>query len=385
MNRSLDRRFPSVADIEKAALRRLPRFIGDYIRCGIGRGGGVRRNREALEAIELQPRYAIDAGHIDTSTTLCGRGYEAPFAVAPVGLGGIAWPGASEALAVAAAHHRIPFTTATYGLSSLERLRAIGGDYTWFQLYRPNLPDVETDLVDRARAAGYEVLVVTVDVPTPTRRDHDIRNGFSIPPGFDLSTLIDILSHPRWALAYAAHTWRHGRPGFENVARYAPAGVGTAESMQFIGSLTVGHITPEIIATLRRSWSGTLMVKGVLDPADAIAYRNAGADAIVVSNHGGRQLEAAPASATMLPLVRAALGEDFPLLVDGGVRTGLDICRMLALGADFVLLGRPFYYAVAAMGLAGADHVMRLLKAEFAATMGQLGCTSIADLPGRLR
>ena len=384
MDPKLDSRFPSVADIEAAALRRLPRLVGDYIRCGMGRGGCVRRNRDVLKSINLLPRYAVDVATVSTRCEFLGRRYAAPFGVAPVGFGGLAWPGAQDALAAAAGVNELPFTLATYGLSSLETIRELGSDYTWFQLYRPNIREIESDLLTRARSAGYDVLIVTVDVPYPTRRDHDLRNGFSLPPRFDLSTVLDIARHPRWATVYALNTLHHGLPRFEVIERYVPPGLDTGESLVFLSNLTRGHITPEIVQTIRDDWSGSLVIKGVLAPDDALAYRDAGADALVVSNHGGRQLEAAPATATMLPAVRAALGDEYPLLVDGGVRSGLDICRMLALGADFVLLGRPFYYALAAMGLSGAAHVMGLLKTELDCTMGQLGCTEIAALRERL-
>ena len=384
MNLKLDRRFPSVADIEAVALRRLPRFIREYIYCGMGRGGAVRRNRDALAAVELLPRYAIEVGCVTTKCQLLGRCYAAPFGVAPVGFGGLAWPGAQEALALAARDNKIPFTAATFALSSLEKIRESAGEYGWFQLYRPDTPEVETDLLERAGSAGYDTLVVTVDVPYAMRRDHDIRNGFSLPPAFDFFTVLDVLRHPRWGAAYALETLRNGLPRFENTDRYAQPGSSPEDALTFIANMTVGHVTPEVVGNLRAQWQGSLVIKGVLSPDDALAYRDAGADALIVSNHGGRQLEAAPSSVKMLPALRAAVGADYPLIADGGVRTGLDICRMLALGADFVLLGRPFYYAIAAMGHAGAEHIMALLKAELDCTMGQLGCTEIADLRDRL-
>ena len=322
MNPKLDRRFPSVADIEAAALRRLPRFIREYIYCGMGRGGAVRRNRDALAAIELLPRYAVDVGCVTTECQLLGRRYAAPFGVAPVGFGGLAWPGAQDALALAAQVNEIPFTAATFALSSLETIRESAGEYAWFQLYRPNNPDVETNLLERARSAGYDTLIVTVDVPYAMRRDHDIRNGFSLPPALDFFTLVDVLQHPRWGAAYALETLRNGLPRFENTERYTPPGASTEDALTFIANMTMGHVTPEAVQALRGQWPGSLLIKGVLSPDDALAYRDAGADAIIVSNHGGRQLEAAPASAKMLPEVRAAVGDDYPLIADGGVRTG---------------------------------------------------------------
>ena len=380
MDASLDRRFPCAADIERAALRRMPKFIRDYVFCGMGLGGGVRRNREALDAVRLMPRYLADADNIAFDTELFGQHYDAPFGVAPVGMGGLAWPRAAESLASAASRHNVPFAAATFTMASLESLRDHAQSCGWFQFYRPNIPEIEEDLLNRARTAGYDVLIVTVDVPSPMRRDHDIRNGFSVPPRFDLRTAFEIAACPAWAMAMAGS----GFPVFENLVRYVPAGLGRDAAMAFLSDLVIGHITPEILSDLRARWPGKLVVKGILDPDEALRCRDLGADGIIISNHGGRQLEAAPCASEMLPAIRAAVGADFPLIADGGVRTGLDICRMLALGADFVLMGRPFYYGVAAMGEKGADHIMALFKEELRCVMGQLGCATLPELKDRL-
>jgi L-lactate dehydrogenase (cytochrome) len=380
MDASLDRRFPSSADIERAALRRMPKFIRDYIFCGMGLGQAVRRNRKALDAVRLMPRYLVDADKVEIATTLFGQRYDAPFGVAPVGMGGLAWPGAADILATAANRHNLPFAAATFTTSSLENLHGKAQSRGWFQFYRPNIPEIAEDILSRAEATGYDVLIVTVDVPSPMRRDHDIRNGFSMPPHFSLRTGFELASCPAWSLAMA----RSGFPVFENVVPYIPAGLGKHDAMAFISDLVTGHITPEIIADLRARWPGTMVLKEILDPDEAMQCRDLGIDGLIVSNHGGRQLEAAPTASQMLPSIRAAVGPDFPLIADGGVRTGLDICRMLALGADFVLMGRPFYYAVAAMGDKGADHIMDLFKAELHCTMGQLGCASLPELRDRL-
>ena len=386
MRPDLDQRFPSIPDMERTALRRLPRFMGQYIEYGMGRGDGVRRNSDDLRDITLLPSYSCEVGEIVTETSFLGQNYAVPFGVAPVGLGGLAWPGAPETLAAAARLHRLPFTGATYSFAGLEELAQLAGEFGWFQLYRPSQPDIEADMLKRALDSGYKTLIVTVDVPGPVRRIQDIRNGFSLPPRFNLDTIVQLLTHPRWSLAVGLETLRNGFPHFANVARYMPkdSGSGSVHELHFTSNLTVGHISTAVFEGLRKAWPHNLIAKGVLDPKDACRYRELGADAIVVSNHGGRQLEAAPSSARMLPIIRDALGKDFPLLVDGGVRSGLDVCRMLALGADFVLLGRPFYYAMAAMGLVGAEHVMELLKQELVCTMDQLGCSEIDQLTSRL-
>ncbi len=376
----LDRRFPAFVDIERAAMRRMPKFVRDYIACGMGRGGGVAHNRSALDAVKLVPRYLVDADCVDTSCKLLGQSFAAPFGIAPVGLGGTAWAKATETLAAAARDENIPFGAATFALASLEKLRVMAGSCGWFQLYRPNQAAIEEDILRRAETAGYSTLIVTVDVPAPMRRDHDIRNGFSLPLQFNARTAWQIAQCPAWAWAML----RAGSPTFETLMPYVPSGHTRDQALRFMTDLTANHVTPAMLEDLRKRWNGNLIVKGILDIEDAKRCRDTGADGLILSNHGGRQMEAAPSAIDVLPDIRAALGKDFPLIADGGVRTGTDVCRMIAKGANFVLLGRPFYYAVAAMGAPGATHAVRVLKAELQCAMGQLGCRTVEALPDRL-
>jgi isopentenyl diphosphate isomerase/L-lactate dehydrogenase-like FMN-dependent dehydrogenase len=376
----LDQKYPCADDIERKALKRMPRFIRDYIACGMGKGAAVRRNRDELDKVMLCPRYLVDADQVSCEATLFGQPYDAPFGVAPVGMGGIAWPKAAESIAAAARKHNIPFNASTYTTTTLEKLHSQAGPCGWFQYYHPSDSDVADDLLNRAQTAGYDVLMVTVDIPFETRRDHDIRNGFAIPPRFGLSMLVDFATHPAWSLSMAMS----GIPTFENFTPYVPKGLNPLQTVEYLNNFVVGHITPEILKGIRDKWPGKLVVKGILSPEDAILSKKIGADGIVISNHGGRQLEASPTSTQMLPTIRTAVGADYPLIADGGVRTGMDICRMLALGADFVMMGRPFYYAVAAMGAKGADHMIQIFMEELRCTMGQLGCNSIAELSDRL-
>ncbi|MCP4386890.1 MAG: alpha-hydroxy-acid oxidizing protein, partial [Gammaproteobacteria bacterium] len=209
------------------------------------------------------------------------------------------------------------------------------------------------------------------------RRDRDIRNGLSVPPEFNLRTLLDIVSHPVWALAML----RHGVPQFLSLEPYLPRNASLAQLGLFIEKLIEGHVSLEKLRWYREQWPGKMIVKGILDAAEARACAELGVDAISVSNHGGRQLDAAPTAVDALPTIRAAVGNDFPLLADGGIRNGLDIARYLALGADFVLLGRAFMFALGAIGETGAAHAMSVLRQELRATLGQLGCPDIARLP----
>ncbi len=379
----IEKKYPCVADLEASALRRLPKFVRDYLTGGLGNGISVQKNRTALNAVELMPRYFSDAIKPDLHCRLLGGDYDAPFGVAPVGLSGLIWPKAEMILAAAAKAHHIPYVLSTAAMARLEDIRQIAGENAWFQLYTPREKAIRKDLLHRCKQAGYNVLVVTVDIPYRTRREQDIRNGISVPPRFDLATLCQMIGHPSWALRMLLA----GVPKFVNLAPYydrEKSGGHSAEIKQSIKFITERfglHIGREIFEEIRADWPGKLLVKGVLNAEDAQNYLNHGADGLIISNHGGRQLDAAPSPVDVLPCIREAVGVDVPLLVDGGVRSGLDVARMLALGADFVMMGRPFLFAVAALDHRGGDHVMTILKAELQSTMGQLGCATAKDLP----
>jgi len=383
---NIDKEFPSLDFMEAKAKRNIPGFARDYVVNGLGGGVSVRKNREALDAVELMPRYLSAADQPTIRTRFMGHDYNAPFGVAPMGLSGLVWPRAERILAQAAKDHNIPYTLSTVSTARLEDIRQIAGENAWFQLYTPQEPHVLKDLLRRCEVSGYETLMVTVDVPYKTRRAHDIRNGLSVPPRFDLMSLWQMMTHPQWSLRMLAS----GVPQFVNLTPYQEGqGKGNVkESIEkgtkFIEERMGLHITPQLFGQIRDLWPRTLYAKGVLDPAEAKAYMDLGADGVIVSNHGGRQLDAAPATATMLPEIRNAVGPDAPVLVDGGVRSGLDVARMLALGADFVLIGRPFLYSVAALDRKGGYHAMELLKAELQGAMGQLGAGTLAELPSFL-
>ena len=386
---NIEKRYPCVADLEAAAMRRIPGFMRDYLINGIGQGVAVEKNRQALNDVELMPRYLADADQPNIYCQLMGHDYNAPFGVAPIGLSGLIWPKSESILAEAAKTHNIPYTLSTLATDSLENIRQIAGDNTWFQLYTPQDPETRKDLLRRCEEAGYDTIMVTVDVPNKTRRDHDIRNGLSVPPSFDMKTVWQMVTHPHWSLRML----RAGVPQFVNILPYqqhgfSHVGVGTnynigqsiKESGKYIEERMGLHITTSLFEEIRAMWPGKLLAKWVLDPKEAKAYLDLGADGLVISNHGGRQLDAAPSAVSLLPRIRAAVGPEATLIADGGIRSGLDIARMLALGADFVLMGRPFLFAVAALDRRGGDHVMNVLKAELQTTMGQLGYNTLKEL-----
>ena len=358
--------------------RRMPSFAWDYFVGGIGLEAGLARNRQALNDVLLQPRYLTGVDEVDYHVDLFGQSFDAPFGVAPIGLGGLMWPRAAEFLSRSAARNNIPFALSTYATSSLETIAKIAGPHAWFQLYPVNRTDVEADLIRRAEHSGYQTMIVTVDIPTTTVRERDVKNGLAVPPELmDWRTALRILARPRWALTTALS----GIPAFENLTRYAPQGASLRELGIFLDSLAQGSVNRERLQKIRDRWRGNLIVKGILDPQDAKACVDIGVDGVVVSNHGGRQLDAAPASISVLPSIREAVGDRLVIMADGGIRSGLDVARMLASGADFVLLGRAFMFGVSAIGERGGDHAAGIIKEELRQTMVQLGCPNLQALP----
>lgn len=370
------KRFPSVPHMKEKARWHIPGFAWDYMTGGIGVEENVRRNADDLQKVQFMPRYLSAAPAPDITTKVFGQEFAAPFGVAPVGLAGLQIPGCEPPIAKAALDGNIVHVLSTHATQSLEKMKQYSGPNGWFQLYPPNDPKMETDMIERAKRAGYDVLVVTVDIPAVTRRDRDIRNGLTVPPQFGPRTVWHAAMRPTWLMRLA----KHGIPHFENLELYAPKGQTVQEFYAFLGSVLSNHITAERFKRIRDQWPGKVIVKGVLDPEEAAEYLALGADGIVVSNHGGRQLDAAPSSVSMLPLVRKRVGKDALVMADGGIRSGLDIARMIALGADYVLLGRPFIFSIAAIGDDGPAHLIEVLKAELAGTMSQLGCPTLGDL-----
>lgn len=379
---TLDQKYPAVDDLEKAAVRRIPRFASEYLRGGIGREAGLRRNREKLDGILFEPCYLPEApaNAPKLSAGLLGRSYALPFGVSPVGLSGLMWPRAVEILAASARQANIPMGLSHFATTHMADFRAIAGENGWFQFYPARDPDLRMTMLDEIAEAGFETLVVTVDIPTATRRDRELRVGLSVPPRITPRTIWETAIHPGWALA----TLRAGPPAFRNLLRYIPDGLSMADKASFLTEVIEGHVTGEVLQDIRRQWPGKLIVKGILSERDAMTALHNGADAIWVSNHGARQLDAAPAPVEVLPGIRSAVGTGVPLLADSGVRSGLDIARMLALGADFVFLGRAFVLAVAALGARGGDHAIHILREELRCAMAQIGCAEVADLPGFL-
>ena len=361
-------------DARQAARRRLPRMLFDFIDGAAGEESAARRNREALSRIELLPRVLVNAEARRIAVDLLGRQWNLPFGIAPMGMCDLSWPGADRAFGGAARDHSIPHCLSTAASTSLEDCRARAGENAWFQLY-VSAPETGWDLVRRARDAGYEHLVLTVDTPVLSRRRRELRRGFKVPFRLGPSQLLDFALHPRWSLT----TLVHGVPRFGN---NRPDGGGSSRA--FNRSQSRGAVDWAFLDALRDRWPRCLVVKGVLSPNDATRIKAAGADAVYVSNHGGRQLDSAPAAIDALPDIRKAVGPDYPLLFDSGLRDGEDIVKAYALGASYVMLGRPFLYAAGAAGRAGVYRIIELLAEEISVALAQIGRTDIGALDERV-
>lgn len=368
---ALRRRYPSIRDLFDRARARTPRFAYDFVAGGVNEDLCVARNRAALDAVTITPRYGLDVTRPDLSVDLFGDRYALPVGVSPMGLAGLLWPGADEAIAAAAQAARIPYVMSTVANSTIERIARIAPDTFWYQLY--NVPGddhrVARDLVKRAAGAGAKALVLTLDVPVRSKRNRDVRNGLSVPFRLRANTLRDIALAPQWAAAML----RHGQPRFHNFEPYVGKAAATSEIAGYVYRNMAGPMTWETVAMIRDLWPRALVVKGVLDPRDARKALALGCDGVLVSNHGGRQFDAAPAAIDALPAIAAAVGHGMTVLMDGGVTSGLDVRRTLWRGAAAGFAGRAFLMAYAALGPEGPAHVMRLFEEEVRLALAQSG------------
>lgn len=344
-------------------------MIFDFIEGAAGREVATARNQARFDQITLQPRVMENVGARRLETRFLGRTHGLPFGIAPMGMCNLTHPMADRALAQAASRFDIPLCLSSAASTSIEDMRDWAGDHAWFQLYVGASMEQSLDMVHRAKAAGYDTLILTVDVPQVARRTRDLRNGFQMPFRLTPSLLWDFASHPRWSLA----TLRHGAPEPRN---FSTGGTAT----KFDRSASRAGADWGFLDRLRDLWPGRLIVKGVSAATDARRIQAAGIDAIQVSTHGGRQLDSAPAAIDLLPCIRAAVGPYYPLLFDSGLRSGEDIVKALALGADFVMLGRPLLYALGAEGARGLNALIHVLAEDISLTLAQVGLTEIGAI-----
>ncbi|WLW58892.1 alpha-hydroxy acid oxidase [Achromobacter aegrifaciens] len=370
-------RMLSLDDFEAAAKRRLPRPIFGYVAGAAEDNQSLRGNRNAFAQYAFSPRVLVDVSRRTQQTELFGRRYASPFGIAPMGISALSAYRGDIVLARAAREQGIPAILSGTSLIPLEDvIRAAPG--TWFQAYLPGDPQRIDALVERARQAGYETLVLTVDIPVSANRENNVRTGFSTPLKPSLRLAWDGLTRPRWLAGTFMRTLlAHGMPHFEN--SFATRGAPIVSSSVLRDFSARDHLSWEHVARIRRQWPGTLIIKGILHPQDAALARQHGADGIIVSNHGGRQLDGAVSPLRALPGVVAAAG-NMTVMMDSGVRRGSDVLKALALGASFVFVGRPFNYAAAVGGEAGVAHAIGLLRAEVDRNMAMLGINHVREM-----
>lgn len=377
---TLHAKYPALADLKRAARRRIPHFVWEYLDSATGDEHTQARNRAALDAVLLTP--SILHGEITPSleTPLFGRTYPLPFGIAPVGMSGLIWPDAERLLATAATRLGIPYGLSTVATVTPDTVAPCLNGNGWFQIYPPRDPAIRDDMLARARDAGFGTLVLTLDVPAPSRRERQTRGGLTQPPRLTPRLLTQVVRRPPWALGIA----RTGMPRMRLIDAYA----GEVAKRQLPSTAHAGYLlrtSPDLgyLRDLRAAWDGPLVVKGILRPDDIPLLESEGVDAIWVSNHAGRQFDAAPATIDVLPSIRRAT--TLPIIFDSGVTSGLDILRARALGADFVMMGRAWHYALGALGAAGPDHLADILRADLIANMHQLGAESFDSLQDCLR
>ena len=370
--------YPRISDLAAKAYTRIPHFAWEYLDSGTGYDVGAKRNVEAMHDVRLTPKLLQGLFEPNTETEIFGQTYAAPFGVAPVGLTGLMWPGAEIILAKTAAKFRIPYSLSTVATESAETIGAVANGMGWFQLYPPRAAHIRKDLLKRAKAAGFTTLLVTADVPTGSTRERQRKAGVAVPPRITPMMIFRCAIRPRWSLT----TLMHGTPRFRGVEKYVD-GKDLQNMTAFIGQGFGGTLDWDYMKEVRRDWDGPIVIKGLLDPEDVKRALQEGIDGIGVSNHGSRQTDGAPAAIKALPRIKDIVGDRAKIVFDSGIRSGLDIARALALGADFVLCGRAFMYSVAALGSKGGDHAASLLRDDLINNMSQLGCKEVSDLPGR--
>ena len=377
MNYKFISQYPSIADLKIKARKKIPRFAFEYLNGGCNDDVNIKRNNDEIRNVQLRPDYIKKFNGSSLKTSIFGIEYDLPFGIAPIGLQGLMWPNSPEILAKSAFKNNIPFILSTVSTSSIERISEITEGKFWFQLYHPAEDKLTNDLIIRTHDSGCKVLVILCDVPTFGYRPKDIKNGLSMPPKMNLNNFFQIFSKPHWAV----ETIKYGQPSFETLKPYMPKGLNLKQLGGFMNQTFDGRLNEEKIKKIRDNWKGKLVLKGVSSEFDVKQSIRLGIDGIIISNHGGRQLDAGPSSIKVLEKIAPKYGDKIEIMMDSGIRSGPDISRTLATGAKFTFLGRSFMYGVCALGKKGGDQTIHILKTELNQIMEQLCCEKISDLP----
>lgn len=354
------RQIHSSEDARLLARKRLPWMVFDYFDGAAGEGFGEAQNRSALRSIQLQPSVLDNVENRSLKVTIFGKERGLPFGISPMGMCNLSTPGADLMLARAAAEHDIPLGVSTAASTSLEKMAEVSQGNAWFQLYFSGNHEQSDLLIERAEQAGYDTLVLTVDVPEVGRRPRELRRGFKMPFHIGPRQFIDFALHPQWSIK----TLLNGRPELANFG---------GEHGKFERTASRAGADWDLLERIRDRWKGNLVVKGVLNADNANRMKHIGADAIQVSSHGGRQLDCGPEPIRALQRIRKIVGDDFPLFYDSGIRSGEDIVKAYAVGADYVFLGRPLLFAMAANGEKGLNQIVDVISTETSIALAQLG------------
>ena len=380
MAMSFDSDYPSVDDLRTKAKSRIPKFAFEYLDGGCNEDVSLARNTSEIRKVQLQPRYLRNYGTSSIKTKVMGMEFDAPFGIAPVGLQGLMWPNTPAILAEAAYNHNIPFILSTVTTMDIEKASELTEGNAWFQLYNPVDDAIRDSIIDRAEASGCPVLVLLCDVPTFGYRPRDFRNGLALPPKMTVANILQILGKPTWAY----NTLKYGQPTFETLKPYTPEGLNLKQLGAFMDKTFSGRLNEEKIKPIRDRWKRKLVLKGVASEQDTQDAIRMGFDGIIISNHGGRQLDAAQSTINSLQQIAAKYSDQIEIMMDSGLRSGPDIARAMASGAKFTFMGRPFVYGTGALGNKGGDHTIGMLKTQFKQVMDQLCCERVEDLPTHL-
>ena len=364
----------SIKDARELSRKRLPKLVFDFIDGASGDEKLAEINSKALDQIRLEPKVLRNVEKRSLKKKVLGYEFDFPFGFAPMGMTNLSWPGADSMLAAESARNNIPTCVSMASTTTLEKMYELSEGHSWMQLYIFQDENFVMELLDRAKNTGYEVAILTVDVPVLSRRTRDDKNGFSYPFKIGPKQFFDFATHPIWSLS----TLLSGIPKPMNYVT-SKSGDGIFKRKESRGSTDW-----DTLKRVRDKWKGKLIIKGVMSPDDAKQIKEAGADAIQVSNHGGRQLDSATAAINMLPLIRKSVGSDFPLIFDSGIRSGSDIVRALAFGADYAMIGRPVMYAMGADGRKGLRRIVELIKEEASTTLGLVGLNDINDVTSNI-
>ena len=369
-------KYPSTEDLRSLASKKIPTFAFEYLDGGCNEDVNIKRNTSDIRKIELTPNYIRKSFTPNLKTKLFDKIYDVPFGVAPIGLQGLIWPNSPNIIARASNKYNFPFILSTVSTSDIETIGKITDGNAWFQLYYPSNKSIRHDILERAKNSGCQVLVLLCDVPTFGYRPKDIKNGLAMPPKMSLKNMLQILKCPEWAFK----SLLNGKPGFETLKTYMKGKMNLKQLGKFMNDTFDGRLDEEKIKPIRDIWKGKIVLKGIASKIDIEKSISLGIDGIIVSNHGGRQLDAGSSTINSMMSLVKKYEKKTTIMIDSGLRSGVDVARVMASGAKFCFLGRTFMYGVGALGNNGALHTFEMLKKQLNQVMIQIGCEKTSDL-----